>query len=168
MDEPCLIQIYQWDLTSTWHNHIQVSIAYIRSVCSSLFWRISLLDRDWGSENKSHSNIYDQHVKNELVTKIMNLSYIQKRPNKLIAYSNFCHFPQRQPGQGDKNTHKKSSSSQRAVKPAMQQGQPGCQQITARGSAKKDELMKFPTSSLFRDLYWKVILCWTSWTLSQG
>lgn len=34
-----------------------------------------------------------------------------------------------------------------------------------RGSAKKDELLKFPTSSLFCDLYWKVILHWTSWTV---
>lgn len=83
----------------------------MRSVCSSLFWRISLLDRQWASENKPHSNIYDQHVNSELVTEIMSLSYIQKRPNKLIAYSNFCHFPQRQPGQGDKNTHKKPAAA---------------------------------------------------------
>ena len=65
--------------------------------------------------------------------------------------------------------HKKNQPAAKGQQgPAMQHCQLRCQQITARGSAKKDELMKFPTSSLFCDLYWKVILYWTSWTVSQA
>lgn len=98
----------------------------------------------------------------------MSLSRIQKWPNKPIAYSYSRHLPQRQAGQGDKYIQKNQPAAKGQQGPAMQRRQLCCQQITARGSAKEDELLKFPTSSLFCDLYWKVILYWTSWTVSQA
>lgn len=76
---------------------------------------IFLLDREWTWKNESHSDMYDQHIKRWVSSRNhMSLSYIQKWPNKPIAYSCSCHLPQRQAGQGDKYIQKKSACSQRA------------------------------------------------------
>ena len=132
-------------------------------------WASNILIRWWVDLKKWTTFRYVWPVHRTMSSRNhMSLSYIQKWPNKPIAYSCFCHLPQRQAGQGDKYTQKNQPAAKGQQGPAPQRCQLCCQQITARGSAKKDELLKFPTSSLFCDLYWKVILYWTSWTVSQA